>query len=130
MNERMIHTQILDLGNKVLDLTGKVAGLAAVVDSMTRQWARQEDGASNGRSVIHTKIDSMRDDVTDLGNRLGNLEKAVAIVEPSLKVFNEEKLRDEGARRLGRWLWAGFLTAAGGLGYALHEALGILWHKP
>jgi len=111
------------------ELTMTVGGLKQAVENLTTNWKRQDDAATSGRHALHQKIDDVREDVSDLGNRVDNLDRAVKIIEPSIAIFNEEKLRAEGARDLGRWIWGAFLAAAGFAGYWLHEFFTYLFHK-
>lgn len=102
-----------------------IGQLENAVTTLTMTWQRQDASASAGRAEIHRKIDEVIKDVLRLTARVDALSMNVTIIEPSIKEFNDEKLRDEGAKKLGKWLWAIFLTTAGGIGYGIHEAIGI-----
>lgn len=102
-----------------------IGQLENAVTSLTDTWQRQDARACAAIVDMHRKIDEAIKDVINLTARVDALSRNVTIIEPSIKEFNDEKLRDEGAKKLGRWLWGILLTTAGGIGYALHEAIGI-----
>jgi hypothetical protein len=115
--------------NQLNILTMTVGELRNAVENLTSNWVRQDQAATDGRKVIHDKIDEVRDNVIDLTHRVEGVEKEVKIIQPSIKIFNDEKLRDEGARSLGKLLWAAILTGAGLIGWGLHEWFAYLVHK-
>lgn len=120
-------------------LTLMVGGLKTSVDTMMRQWERQEDSATAGRKALHEKVEMIRQevgiDVASLSLRVDRLTDKVTLIEPSVTIFKEDRLRDEGAKRLGKTLIAiagAALTAvAGTIGYAVHELISVVWpHLP
>ena len=115
--------------NQLNILTMTVGELRNAVENLTSNWLRQDQAATDGRKVIHDKIDEVRDNVIDLTHRVEGVEKEVKIIQPSIKIFNDVKLRDEGARSLGKLLWAAILTGAGLIGWGLHEWFAYLVHK-
>lgn len=102
-----------------------IGQLENAVTNLTNTWQHQDANASAGRAEIHRKIDEVIKDVLRLTARVDALSKNVTIIEPSIKEFNDEKLRDEGAKKLGKWLWGILLTTAGFIGYGIHEAASI-----
>lgn len=102
-----------------------IGQLESAVTNLTNTWQRQEASAVAGRLELHRKIDEAIKDLLKLTERVNSLSKNVTIIEPSIKEFNDEKLRDEGAKKLGKWLWGILLTTAGFIGYGIHEAVGI-----
>lgn len=108
-----------------INIARTIGRLESTIVNLTETWQRQELQASQGRIEIHRKIDEAIKDLLRLTARVDALSRNVTIIEPSIKEFNDEKLRDEGAKSLGKYLWAIFLTTAGGIGYGIHEAIGI-----
>jgi hypothetical protein len=109
-----------------------VGGLKNAVETMTRLWQSQEVAATEGRRQLHLKFDSLKDEVRTLTGRVDQMGKDIALIEPSVKGFNDEKLRDEGAKRLGKTIIAiggtAITAVAGAVGYGIHELIGYLRH--
>jgi len=59
--------------------------------------------------------------IAGLGIRVDRLSDQVKLVEPSIQAFKDEKLRKEGAERLGVRLYTAMIAAAGLVGWGLHE---------
>lgn len=102
-----------------------IGQLENAVTNLTITWQRQEERANVGRAELHRKIDEAIIDLLRLTERVNTLSQHVTVIQPSIKEFNDEKMRDEGAKSLGRWLWGILLTTAGFIGYGIHEAIGI-----
>lgn len=113
-------------------ITLMVGGLKSSVESMTDQWRQQEANTTESRRRLHEKFELFREEVRSkmdtLSNRVNRLAEQVTLIEPSVTVFKEEKLRTEGAKRLGGWLMGGITAVAGGIGWGLHELIGYLKH--
>lgn len=113
-------------------ITLMVGGLKSSVDSMMGQWQRQEQEATEGRRRLHEKFEAFRNDVSlklqALTHRVDALGAQVTVIEPSVTIFKEEKLRVEGAKRLGKVLMGALGMAAGGIGWGLHELVSYLRH--
>jgi outer membrane murein-binding lipoprotein Lpp len=105
------------------EMSEKIGGLNSTVGSLVSQWARQETAASDGRSRLHSKIEEVKDSVTKLDGRVDNLSTKVTAIEPAMKAFEKEELRQEGAKRLGAKIWAAMLLATGLAGWGVHEAI-------
>lgn len=112
-------------------ISAEIGGLKAAVEIMTDMWQRQEETASAGRKALHEKFELFRWEITNqvasLGLRVDRMADQISLVEPSVKSFNDEKLRAEGAKRLGARLWTAIVAAAGALGWGAHELIGRLW---
>ena len=123
MNEIAVHRQLASLATSVDHLTETMKALSS-------QWARQEEVAVAGRSALHKKFEDFRVDVgvklTALGARIDNVAKTVSKVEPAVKKYEDEKLREEGAKRLGKGLIAAITAAAGVIGWGANELLAWL----
>jgi hypothetical protein len=123
---------------EVHEISMQLGQLSQAVKFMTDVWQRQEETASAGRKALHEKFESFKDTVgvqiAGLSLRLDRLvdgmkqfEQTIEKIEPAVKKYEEEKLREEGARRLGKALIAAMTAVAGGIGWGLHELINILW---
>lgn len=110
-------------------ISAEIGGLKRSVELMTDLWKTQEASAAAGRRLLHDKFDSFRRevgiDISALSLRVDRLTDKVSAVEPSMKAFEKEELRQEGAKRLGVKLWGAMVLVAGLLGWGVHEA--IVW---
>lgn len=112
-------------------ISAEIGALKKSVEIMTDMWSRQEDNATAGRKALHEKFELFRQqiglDVASLSMRVDRLTDKVMVIEPSVKVFNDEQLRVEGGKRLGARLLLMVTTAAGLTGWAAHELIGYLF---
>lgn len=111
----------------------ELGGLKQAVESLTKIWAEQDRAATEGRRKLHDKFDNFREEVrekmTNMARRVDVLTDKVDTIEPSVKGFNEEKLREEGSKRLGKMLVGAIGVAMGGIGWGVHEFVGWFFHK-
>lgn len=114
-------------GGEIHQMSMVVGGLKNAVETMTRLWESQEKVATEGRRQVHLKIDALNREVQALTGRVNQMGKDIALIEPSVKVFNDEQLRVEGGKRLGARLLLMVTTAAGLTGWAAHELIGYLF---
>lgn len=119
-------TELAGIQAALIRMSGEIGGLKSTVESISSQWARQEDAASDGRARLHSKIEAVQGSVTTLSGRVDNLSEKVTLIEPSVKAYEKETQREEGAKQLGLKLWAGLTAAAGLLGWALHGVISQL----
>lgn len=121
MNEGQVHQISAELG-----------ALKKAVELMTDMWRTQEASASAGRKALHDKFELVKDEVglqvAGLSLRVDRLTDKVSLIEPSVNSFKEEKLRDEGAKRLGVKLYAALVAGASILGWSAHELVGWIRH--
>lgn len=114
-------------------ISSEIGGLKTAVELMMDLWKTQEASAAAGRKVLHDKFEVFRQevgiDISVLSMRMDRLTDQVKMVEPSVKAFNDEQLRQEGAKRLGAKLWALMMLAAGLAGWGIHEAIGWFFHR-
>ena len=124
----------------VHQISMKLGQLSQAVEMMTDMWRRQEEIATAGRRALHDKVEIIRQElgvqVAGLSLRVDRLTDQVKIIEPTVtalkddvEVFEHEKLRQEGAKRLGKVLIGALGVVAGGVGWGVHELVGYLFHK-
>ena len=124
---------------EVHQISMKLGELSNAVSMMTDMWRRQEEVAVSGRKVLHEKFEHFRDEVgiqiTGLSLRVDRLvdsmkdmEGTMSKVEPAVKKYEDEKLREEGAKGLGKLLIGGMGMVAGAVGWGLHELIGYIKH--
>ena len=115
------------------EMSRVVGGLQNAVETMTTMWATQDAAATQGRRVLHDKLEAIREEmmakVSTLTYRVDSMGVQINLIEPSVKAFNDETLRQEGAKRLGKWVIGGMTTVAGMVGWGVHEFVGYIFHK-
>lgn len=89
------------------------------LEHLMRMWETQEKNASEGRRVLHEKVDAMKDSVVALGNRVGSVETRLTEIKPAVEEFESQREQQKGAMKLGKVLWTGMLAASGGMGGAI-----------
>jgi hypothetical protein len=108
---------------EVHQISMKLGQLSQAVEFMTDMWKRQEESASAGRKALHEKFEHFRDDmgvqVAGLSLRVDRMVDTMTKIEPAVKKYEDEKLRQEGAMKLGKLIWGGVLAAAGMMGGAI-----------
>ena len=124
---------------EVHQISMKLGQLSQAVEFMTDMWKRQEESASAGRKALHDKLEHFKDEVgvqisglslrvDRLVDGMKDIDDTMAKVEPAVKKYEDEKLREEGAKKFGKGLMAALTAAAGGIGWGLHEFIGYLKH--
>lgn len=113
-------------------VSAEIGGLKKSVEIMTDLWKTQEASAAAGRRALHEKFDLAKDEiglqVAGLSLRVDRLADRFDLIEPAVNGYKEEKLRDEGAKRLGVKLYAALVAGATLLGYVGHEVITYFRH--
>lgn len=123
MSDIAVHRQLASLQTSVEHLT-------AAMTSMATQWASQDAAAAVGRKSLHEKFEAFRNDVglqvAGLSLRVDRMVDTMTKIEPAVKNYEDEKLRREGAKKLGGALIAALTAVAGTIGWGLHEFIGYI----
>ncbi len=86
------------------------------LEHLMRMWETQEKNASEGRRVLHDKVDAMKDSLVALTNRVTSVENTMAGVKPAVQEFENQREQQKGAMKLGKLIWAAMLAACGSMG--------------
>lgn len=113
----------------VHEMSRAIGKLEAIVKALTETWQRQDDEATEGRRVLHNKMDELRQQQAVLTTKLEQQTKQLSEIEPAIKRFEAQRQRQEGAASLFKVLWLGVVAFATGLGYAGHELLSYLFPR-
>lgn len=128
----MTDQQLAEMNRILGELKGGFRSLEATVSDNNRR-------SDEGRRMLHDKFESLGSEVdqrfnvftgtlSGLTTIVDGLSKRLTDIEPSMKAYREQQLRQEGAAKLGKGLLTGILAAAGGLGYSAHEVVNYLIH--
>jgi hypothetical protein len=113
-------------------ITLMVGGLKQAVETMTDMWKAQEQTATAGRKALHDKFELFSQQtgisIASLNLRLDRLTDTMQKIEPAVKKYEDEKLREEGAKKLGGRLVGAMVAISGGIGWGLHELIGYIRH--
>src|SRR6266852_5725362 len=128
MSDGPIHQMSMVVGG----LQADVKNLARSIENLNKVWGERDQNATEGRRALHEKFELHRQEsgiqMAAMALRVDRLVDQVKIIEPSVTSFKEEKLRDEGAKRLGKGLIGAMITVAGGAGWGIHEFIGWIRH--
>lgn len=111
----------------------ELIALRSAVETMTRVWQVQDRAANEGRRKLYDKFDLFREEVREkmsaMASQVNDMAKQMAEIQPSIKEYNAEKLRDEGASGMKKYIAGFVLTGAGGVGWAVHELITWFSHR-
>jgi hypothetical protein len=123
-------------------MAGQIGELTSSVRSLETNWRNQDEKASNGRAVLHEKLDGLRGDfhlysskldavVADVAAMKPTVEKAKAMIEdvaemkPTFDEIRTAKQRAIGAIMMSRVLYAIGLALTGGVTWVLSNWIKI-----
>lgn len=86
---------------------------------LMRMWENQEKNASEGRRILHEKVDAMNTSVVALTGRVTSVETTLTKVQPAVKEFESQREQQKGAMKVGKVIWAAMLAACGTMGTAI-----------
>lgn len=89
------------------------------VKQMVSMWGNQEKDASAGRRVLHDKMESLKETVTEMGARVASVEKTLVEIKPAVVEFENQREQQKGAMKLGKLIWTAMLAASGTMGGAI-----------
>ncbi|MBN8987406.1 MAG: hypothetical protein J0H42_04120 [Rhizobiales bacterium] len=116
-----------DVQGALREMAGQIGSLTSTVRSLETNWRNQDEKASNGRAVLHAKIDGLRDDFHEYRSKLENVIAEVAELKPTVEkakaaidgvaemkpTFNDIRVAKE--RAIGA-LWVSRIFYAAGIG--------------
>ena len=115
MSDGAIH----EMSRAVGALQSDVRGMKESLENLNRVWGERERDATQGRSVIHGKLDGVRVDMARLTAEVENLSTDVNEIKPAIAEFKGARQRQLGAQRMGKMIWVAFIGIAGVAGGAI-----------
>lgn len=117
------------IGTRIDALTLAVGRLQGVVETMTTQWATQENHASVGRSIIHEKIDVLTREVGNISADVRGVTQDMAElkedienkIRPTLNSYSLGVARKDGAMWVTKLYWTIIVAIAMAAGFAIHN---------
>ncbi|MET4187630.1 ABC-type transporter Mla subunit MlaD [Bradyrhizobium sp. JR1.7] len=108
-----------------------IGGLKATVDHLNTtvrdlmtMWSTQEKNASEGRRILHEKVDALKDSAQELTNRVSSIETTLVDIKPAVEEFESQRDQQKGALKLGKIIYAALTAAAGAAGWGLAHFFG------
>jgi hypothetical protein len=98
-------------------MAGQLGELTSTVRSLETNWRNQDEKASTGRAVLHTKIDELRSDFHDWKGKLEAVITDVAEMKPTVDEVRTAKQRAIGAFMVSRVLYAVGIAMTAGVTY-------------
>lgn len=104
-----------------------LGGVQEAVETLRRQWEKQDADATQGRRLLYAKVDELRGEQSGVRAELAGLQREMAEIRPAVKQFRDARLRAEGRRGLMAAIWTALITGAGAIGWMIHELLTAFW---
>lgn len=95
--------------------------LLARLEERFKTMFENQERERNDRVKLENSITNLRDSVTEVSNRLKNVEESLAKNEPTIEEFITIKHKVAGAGIFGKWVWAGAGAIIGILAAARRE---------
>jgi chromosome segregation ATPase len=111
-------------------LSEAIDGLKQTVQNQMTMWANQEKNASEGRRILHDKVEDLKDTVTDVVNRVASVETKLTEIKPEVQEFKNQREQQKGAMKLGKVLWTAMLAGSGTMGAAIGWGVHQLFVSP
>lgn len=112
-------------GGEIHQVSAELGSLKTAVEMMTDTWKAQEQSASEGRRLLHTKFDDVRNEVTKLTSRVDEMSRDITEIKPAIEVFKSARERQLGAQWMGKLIWVAFIGLAGVAGGMIAKFLHI-----
>lgn len=103
---------------EVHEVSRIIGGLQTAVENLTTQWAEQDRQATEGRRIMHDKIDNLNISVISAQGDITALKREMAEIKPTVRAGEAAQLEGAGMRKLLRMLWQviyALLCASGGI---------------
>jgi uncharacterized small protein (DUF1192 family) len=113
--------------DNIHEMSRAIGSLEASVEAFKETWVGQDREATEGRRILHGKIDEIKAIQGVTTQQVAQLTSEIAEIKPAIKRFEAQRQRSEGGRSMVKILWGGLLAFLAGLGYAAHDLLGFFW---
>ena len=129
-----------DMTHDLGDLNRSIGGLEVAITSLQDSVRYHQESSEQGRRRLYEKFEMLDRSVNQemrvvvgtisaLTTRVDGLAARLEVVEPIAEMVRSDKLRKEGAQRLGAFLWSAVIAGAGIVGWMVHELVGFLMHR-
>lgn len=128
MVEASIHEDIGALKADVRGLQRSIDALNNTIANLNMVWGQREQSASDGRRVLHDKMDGLDKNFTLVSAEVENVSRDLTEIKPAIQEFKNQRQQQIGAQRYGKKWLAGITTAAGLSGFGIHELISWIRH--
>lgn len=88
------------------ELRGEMRSVKASVDNLNYVWGEREKSATDGRRIVHEKVDLLSKDILRIGADVENLTEEIANIKPAVQSAEKERTERDGAIKFGKGIWA------------------------
>lgn len=109
------------------DMSRAIGALQSTVKNLTDNWQQQDREATEGRRLLHAKVDGLTVQQAVLTGQVAQQTAELAEVKPAIKRFEADRQRREGANSMVKLIWVGLTAFVAGLGYVAHDLIMLFW---
>lgn len=125
MTDGAIHQMSAAVGG----LQSDVRGLKDSIDNLNQVWGQRQEEATQGRRIVHEKVDQLRTDFMRLSAEVENVSRDLVEIKPAIDAFKTARDRQDGAQKLGQRIWIAFIGIAGVAGGVIAELIRRYFHN-
>lgn len=123
----MVDQQIQNLNKQIIEFSSKIGGLLATVTNLNQNWERNDRDATEGRRVLHGKVDALVSEVGRLSARVDHMSGELAAIKPQVATFDQQHQREIGSRKTLAAIWGVLFALAGAAGAVGVKLLEMFW---
>jgi hypothetical protein len=105
-----------------------IGGLQAQIAGFEKNWAEQDRRASEGRGVLHVKIEDLGKEVVGVAHKLESVIEDVKEMKPAVEDWKASKARAEGVVWSAKLVWIGVGVLGAGIPWVFTHFLAIVPH--
>lgn len=113
--------QAIAMGLLVGELRGEMKGVIAAVENLNKTWGEREKDATEGRRLLHQKMDAVVLDSTRTEAVVENLTRTIDEIKPAIEEFKTQRNEKAGESKLKKRAWAGAVSLSGIFGGGIAE---------
>lgn len=122
-----MNDSVHQMSHVVGKLEGKVEALTDSIENLNRVWGQREQVATEGRRLIHEKLEKMSGDLVLFGAEVKSAVSEVKSMKPHVDTLRNEHQQHLGAARLGKRAWIGLIGVSGLAGGGFGELIRTFW---
>lgn len=123
-------------GRRIDTLVNAVGMLTGTVESMTRQWASQEQYAVEGRQITQDKLESLSREIGNISSNVRMSAEQISTLKtlidnkilPTIDEYKSATSKRDGILMASRFFWTGIVAIVGAIAFAVSKMLDLVFH--